>query len=429
MRRRALVGGAMSIAMLGFAACAPQGGGSDSDGEMEVTWQSAPNYSLQGTNESSTGYLAEVIEKYESSTGNKVVPDVQSADVAPAMSKLLQQAASGNAPDVAMVDGFLFPRFEELASPVDQQLEAAGIEVDSFLAPFRDALSGPDGAKGMQFTTDVRIMYYRKDLIPTPPTTWDEVLEVGKDLQQQGLTFQYPAGRGEDAVITTIWPSLYAAGGSIFNEDGSLGFASGDGYQAVLETLEFIKETVDSGITPTAVSTYIDNEGFVPDLLAGTIGMTYGGTWQVGYLEQLAEEAGVEVTDMWGVAPLPNKTGDNFKSSAGGWMYVVFADDEESIDAAAKFVIDGFISDEGMVGWSNATGFLPTRSTVYDDPRYIGNAFTDVFKEHLDQYAVLRPADEAYQEVSTAMQIAMSNVASGQSSPKDALDQAIATIG
>lgn len=409
--------------VVALSACSAEGG--EGSGDIDVKWQSAPNYSLQATNTDTVEYNQSVLDTFTDETGFSVTPDVQSADVPPAMAKLLQQAAAGNAPDLAMVDGYLFPLFAEYAAPLDDQLEEAGIDVDSWLTPFQGPLTADGGAKGLQFTTDVRIMYYRKDLVPTPPTTWDEVLSVGKTLAAQGMSFQYAAGRGEDAVITTMWPALYAAGGTIFSDDGSLGFAEGDGYDAMLGMLEFIKETVDSGITPSAVSTYIDGEGLVPDLLAGKVGMFYGGNWQVGYLEQLAEQAGMAVDDMWGIAPLPNEAGDNFKTSLGGWTYAVFAKDPARIDAAAKLLIQGWIGDEGMTSWSNASGYLPTRATVYDSPDYAGNAFSNDFKTALDEYAVPRPANEEYPDVSTAMQIAMSSVASGQSSPKDALDKVV----
>lgn len=411
------------VSIAALSACSS--GGGDDSGDIDVKWQAAPNYSLQATSTDTVAYNQSVLDAFSAETGYTVTPDVQAADVPPAMAKLLQQAAAGNAPDLAMVDGYLFPLFAEYAAPLDDQLEEAGIDIDSWLSPFQGPLTADGGAKGLQFTTDVRIMYYRKDLVPTPPTTWDEVLSVGEDLAAQGMTFQYAAGRGEDAVITTMWPALYAAGGSIFNDDGSLGFADGDGYDAILGMLEFIKQTVDSGITPTAVSTYIDGEGLVPDLLAGKVGMFYGGNWQVGYLEQLAEQAGMEVDDMWGIAPLPNEAGDNFKTSLGGWTYAVFAKDPDRIDAAAKLLIDGWVGDEGMTSWANTTGYLPTRSTVYESPDYVGNAFSNDFKSALDEYAVPRPANEEYPDVSTAMQIAMSSVASGQASPQDALDKVI----
>jgi multiple sugar transport system substrate-binding protein len=53
----------------------------------------------------------------------------------------------------------------------------------------------------LQFTTDVRVMYYRKDLLPEPPSSWDEVLEVGRDLKDEGLSPNlFPAGRDEVTV-------------------------------------------------------------------------------------------------------------------------------------------------------------------------------------------------------------------------------------
>jgi multiple sugar transport system substrate-binding protein len=53
----------------------------------------------------------------------------------------------------------------------------------------------------LQFTTDVRVLYYRKDLVPEPLASWGEVLEVGWDLKDEGLSpYLFPAGRDEATV-------------------------------------------------------------------------------------------------------------------------------------------------------------------------------------------------------------------------------------
>lgn len=81
-------------------------------------------------------------------------------------------------------------RFLHYASPVDDQLEAAVVTVDSLLAPFQAALTTPEGAKGMQLTTDAPVLYYRMDLVPCGVTS--DWLPIG---------MQIVGARNEDELV------------------------------------------------------------------------------------------------------------------------------------------------------------------------------------------------------------------------------------
>lgn len=411
-----LGGGAAGLAAL--AACGDSG---QMASGKTVTWQAIPPYSTQATTSAVVEYVNKQISSFEDSSGYTIEEEVSSSDITAAMAKLLQQANQGRAPDVGQVDSYIFPRFYSHAQPVDSSLQQAGLSADDWFPPFREIMTGGGPAKGMQFTTDVRVLYYRKDLVDTPPATWDEVIATGKKMKQQGKQFFFPAGRGEGAVNTTLWPMYWATGHKII-ENGELGFASGQGRQEMLDCLAFVQRCIAEGITPKRVSTYGLEDDLAQEVVSGRAGMFLGGNWQV---EVLSELSGQDFAKNWGVAPVPNQTGETFATSAGGWLWSFFAEKQAARDAAVKFIVDGWVGDEGMAGWCNVGGYLPPRESVFDHPAYKGNAFTPTFREHLSKYAQVRPPDKNYQDVSTALQVALSNVSSGQRGPEAALDEAI----
>jgi multiple sugar transport system substrate-binding protein len=88
-----------------------------------------------------------------------------------------------------------------------------------------------------------------------------------------------------------------------------------------------------------------------------------------------------------------------------------------------------FVGDEGMARWCDIGGYLPPRKSVFDIPAYEGNRYTDIFRDHLNNFARSRPASDAYQEISTALQIAVTQVVSGAEPPEQALKTAVETVG
>jgi multiple sugar transport system substrate-binding protein len=195
----------------------------------------------------------------------------------------------------------------------------------------------------------------------------------------------------------------------------------------MLNCLEFIRECVGSDITPTRITTYLQETDLNADINAGEVGMFLGGNWQVGILKEVTGEE--QFTSTWGVAPIPSmEGGDTHATTAGGWIWGIFAGDGAKQRAAVDFLLYTFVGDRGMAGWCNAGGYLPPRQSVFDLSEYTGNEYTETFREHLDEYARNRPASEAYQNISTAMQVAVASVVAGDASPEQALETGIESV-
>lgn len=74
---------------------------------------------------------------------------------------------------------------------------------------------------GMPYVSEAIALYYNKDLVPEPPTTWDELKTIAQELQDAGTTEQsYCLQRGDPY---HSMPILTGNGGYVFgaNADGS----------------------------------------------------------------------------------------------------------------------------------------------------------------------------------------------------------------
>src|SRR5918992_893930 len=69
------------------------------------------------------------------------------------------------------------------------------------------------------YTSNAQVLYYRKDLVPQPPQTWDEMIEIGERLGDKGL-IQIQGARYEGL---TVWFNtlVESAGGSVLDEEGA----------------------------------------------------------------------------------------------------------------------------------------------------------------------------------------------------------------
>jgi trehalose/maltose transport system substrate-binding protein len=72
------------------------------------------------------------------------------------------------------------------------------------------------------FNSNTQLLWYRSDLVPTPPTTWDEMLKMASDLAQQGKP-HYVEIQGNQYEGIAVWFNtlLVSSGGSVLTPDGT----------------------------------------------------------------------------------------------------------------------------------------------------------------------------------------------------------------
>ena len=91
------------------------------------------------------------------------------------------------------------------------------------------------GTGGCRSITNAALLYYRTDIVKTPPKTWEDVLELAKQGQQAhpdmaGFVFQ---GAPYEGGTVDALEFVYGANGQVLSEDGSTSsIDEGDGGRA-----------------------------------------------------------------------------------------------------------------------------------------------------------------------------------------------------
>lgn len=241
--------------------------------------------------------IKKLAEDWAKETGNtvKVVEDKVGLDSIIAASK------SSKAPDVMI--GYPNDRLGSFVKADIVDEVPAGIMNDSdYIAP---AITGSmiNGKKyGVPLTLETYVLFYNKDLVPTPPKTWEELMIVGKKV-------------GFNYALNDVYFSLAlikANGGYVFKDNNGtidtndIGLANA----GAVKGLTMINDLVTSGIVAPSVTSDIAKGNF----LNKKIGLYISGNWDVSAFKDKVN---------FGVATYPQIDGKAVPTTAGVKLAVV----------------------------------------------------------------------------------------------------------
>ncbi len=345
----------------------------------------------------------------------KIVPDEQATQ---AQARLLEQARAGRAPDCANVDSFVIAQFidQDALQPLDQHFDQE--EIDGFFPFVKDVVVGDDGKLyAYWWATDLRLLYRRTDLVPEAPRTWDELIQAAKEAEQKDPKvdgYLFNGGRWEGTVFDNL-AHFWSQGGELVDEQGKPIFNEGQNREYMLNTMEFLKEAVDSGASPKRVATISDYSEFESAAQAQTVAMFQGGDFQYPTLEETLPP---EEFKKYEVSPIPAMREGQEATGTGGWTMGAFSDDPEKVEMCAEFTKDVFVGEGNEV-----TGQLPTNPELFDTLDKFQDPIYDTFREGL-KAGEARPGVPVYPEISNQLQIAIGTVLTGEATPEEALDSA-----
>jgi maltose-binding protein MalE len=156
-----------------------------------------------------------------------------------------------------------------LVAPID-----LGAKRDSFVESNLDAFTLGGELYGMPYASENLGFFYNTDLVPEPPTTWDGVLEVARDLKAQGL-IEYATAVATGPLYNAL-PIQTAFGGYIFGTDANGSWDPNDvglDSEGEIDAVTWIRAAVEEGLMPdlydyeTAHSLF--ETGQIPFLMAG----------------------------------------------------------------------------------------------------------------------------------------------------------------
>lgn len=231
---------------------------------------------------------------------------------------------------------------------VDLDLFLPEALLGDLLPQFNQVFSGR--IVSVPFNKSILVLYYRPDLVPTPPKTWAEfeayVTRIGKDTEKgiYGTAF-----RPTNPEIFLAF--LEQAGGSILSPDWKTVAINNP---VGLEAAEFAARLAKSALVQGA---------FISDAIAKgiTIGMWVDTSAGYPFNMRAAGTAKVPLA----VAPVPCYR--NCSSMIQGTNLVVYAPNQTraQIEAAAK-LIAFLLREDNIVEWCQKTGYLPVTKSVIE---------------------------------------------------------------
>jgi len=152
-------------------------------------------------------------------------------------------AANGTFDVVNYLDSWGPPNAHWLM-PIDELMARDGISMDRYPAAFARSAQFEGKTLGFPLRAHPQVLFYRKDLIDTPPSSWEEVAAMSADwahddISPIALYFNNDGNRQN----LFIWLNfLWGAGEDVFNEDGSAAWTSDSAIKATEDYVALLTE-------------------------------------------------------------------------------------------------------------------------------------------------------------------------------------------
>ncbi|WP_328444878.1 MULTISPECIES: ABC transporter substrate-binding protein [unclassified Amycolatopsis] len=256
--------------------------------------------------------------------------------------------------------------------------------------------------------TNIQLLWYDDRITPTPPKTWDEMIQTSKDLKQRGKPYSIVfTGAQYEGLVVFYNTLVESMGGHILSDDGK-SVVMDDG---AVKALALLKQITDSGITDASLTNSKEDD-VRQTFQRGDAAFELN--WPFVYASYAKDKASDVQHMKWAVYPeaLP---GTPAKTTIGGYDLAVSSLSQhkpEAYEAALclrspenqKFsaINDGVPPTIESV-YHNDTPLDPAKPAGDDNPNMaikypMRDSILDALKD-----AAVRPLTPAYQNMSTVM--------------------------
>lgn len=291
---------------------------------------------------------------------------------------------------------------EELAAFTPQDVEGGRYENKLYRMPIR---------------SDVGVFYYREDLLQAegfkPPETFQDLLKISQALQQQkkvdwGYVWQ---GRQYEGLAAMFVEVLAGYGGFWVNPDT---LEVGLDRPETLKAIAFLQETIQKGISPSGVTTYIEED---TRRLFQSGQVAFLRSWP--YVWPVANQDDSPIKGKIGIKPMVHAPGKNGGACLGGWGLGIAKSSRHSQEAWKA--IQHFTSKEAQRNFILTGGYVPSRRELFTDPEIVAKYphFPQLLE--VSQSAVLRPPIPQYAQISDILQRYLSAAFTARMSAEQAM--------
>lgn len=171
-----------------------------------------------------------------------------------------------------------------------------------------DAVEYKGRVYGIPFDLSVQIMFYRNDIIPEPPRTWQELedLILNLKIQDKGMIFDW----GSMSWIGYA-PYLWQTGGDFYNPEGTNSIL--DSEEAAIALEFFSRLYTELGVPKTKIP-------LEQGLRTGDFPLVISGNWKIDGLRLAAPE----IAGKWSISLLPAGPTGRHTAFLGGRIMGIF---------------------------------------------------------------------------------------------------------
>ena len=315
---------------------------------------------------------------------------VQQIPWSAAHEKLLTAYVGESTPDVAQMGNTWIPEF----AAVRALGELAPTIVDrSDYFPGIWATNVVGGTLyGIPWYVDTRVLFYRSDILPRAPRTWEEwtaAMEQIKAQHRARYAILLPTNEYEPVEVLAM-----TNGSTLLDADGTRGAFR---QPAFAQAFAFYVGLFRNGWAPAVSNSEIAN--VYQQFAQGDFAMWITGPWNVGECKRRLPP---EMQDKWATAPLPARDAGAPEgvSMAGGASLVVFRGSRHR--AAAERLIRFLSEPAQQVRFFDLTGDLPARRSAWNAPSIAAERHFPAFREQLERVQPLPQVPE-YEQIATAI--------------------------
>jgi len=318
--------------------------------------------------------------------------------------KITNAIPNGNGPDL-----FIFShdrigdwQAKGLIEPIEFFVDDQ--DADKFTYDGIAAMAYKRSLYGLPLAMKSLALFYRTDMVKTPPRTTDELIAWGSEFRAQH-SGKYPLVYLDTSLYGHA-PWLHGFGGHLFDADGKLTVTTPEATAA----LKFVRDLGERGIARKHAKGALVASMFN----AGEAAMALSGPW---FLSNINKDVPWGVTTM----PIVSATGKPAAPflSVEGVIMSARARDKQRAFAVMKYLC----SDAAAIVRAREGRQVVANVAAYKDPTIAGNRALSVFRAQ-SEHAVVIPATPAMRSVWNPYRTALENVINQGTNAGDALGAA-----
>jgi len=319
--------------------------------------------------------------------------------------------------DVFAIDVVWAPEFARAGwlADLSQAFPPAKLR-EEFLPSTIEAVTLDGRVYAVPWFLDVGLLYYRSDLVPRAPKTYDELRDLGRAAMERdprlvGFLWQ---GRQYEGLNCNVFESIWGHGGELL-ENGRIALDTDAGRAGV----QWLRNSITMGLSPRSVTSSGEEETRRAFQDGRAVFLR---NWPYVWAE--VQQPGSAVRGKVGFAPLPSISGAPGAGTLGGWQLAVNAHSSTAKRRAAERLVAFLTSREAAVELALHYSRIPARRAVYEDARVKDAAPFIAALLPIALAARPRPVTPYYELASDSIQGELSAAIVGLRPPSDALSRA-----